>query len=667
MKKSNNESGSILLSVLMIVITAIAVVGAAYVATTTQGLMTTKSADTDALQVTAEGVLDYAYGRWKSALEDNGKMLDAAGAQALVSGANVPAIPSNMKLDFLTITPTDALGMPQSNVAPYNDYRTSMVYNYEAKVQLYSTGVGGRRTVIMKRNFVYSSLPPTRGMFFSEGNFELYKPAKMVIGGNVHTNADAHVSTGTAPVTNKDGTVTSGLEFLPTSQLTHVGGYDNGIPAGGANWNNQGSNYAPTFDNGLAKQVQKVPDISGIGLGTAAVYDTTDANPNNDGNHELIEPPVAGYPDPAPIAASRLYDTAGILINITGFVDTTASMTQSGNTFTGGNVTMTAQNGTTLTADQAKAIRNAINNTVVTPTQTWVPNLVQVWVTSGKWVTQKGKQVWVDTSGYVTQDQGHYVTVNVTAQKTIFDKRENQSIPVTDLNVGNITPTLNATAGFNGVVYMYDSSTSGENAIRVLNGGVLPDNGLTIATLNGLYVQGDYNTGTTTNPNLVPSNVNPGANVSTTVPGYDAKSAALVGDAIMVLSNSWVDSAAQTSLSSGGRPASNTTLNTALIGGYLDSFNNGSGGRSGYSGGMNNFPRFLESWSNDSMTFSGAFVSLYQSKTFKGLWDTGDIYSPPTRYWYFDTMLLTRVLPGIPSTGGCSRGPITRLEYIPKS
>ena len=46
---------------------------------------------------------------------------------------------------------------------------------------------------------------------------------------------------------------------------------------------------------------------------------------------------------------------------------------------------------------------------------------------------------------------------------------------------------------------------------------------------------------------------------------------------------------------------------------------------------------------------------------FTGSWDTGDIYSPPTRYWYFDTLLLSRVLPGIPPTGGCVKGPLTRM------
>ena len=678
MKTSSKENGSILLSVLMIVTVSIAIVGAAYVATSNQGQMTTISADKEALQITAEGVLDYTYGVWKSSLEDTGKMVDATGSNALISGTNLPAVPANMQILSLTLTPIDAYGVPQTAVTYYNDYRTSLVYNYLATVELQSTGVGGARKVKMQRQFAYSSLPPTRGMFFSQGDFELYKPAKMVIGGNVHTNANAHVSTGTQPVLNTDGSVKStGLEFLPSSNVTYVGSYDNNAPPGATNWSNSGSNYGPTYDNTAAKQVQKVPDMSGIGLGTAAVYDTTDNNPNNDGNHEMIEPPVTGYTDPAPIANSRLYNTAGVLINVAGPVDTTAALSNTtGNTFSGGNISITGQNGTTLTQAQATAIRNAVSNSTVTQKQVWVPKLVTqqvwvsnwVWVTSGYWSTNRfGKKTWVDTSGYVDQgsyqtqtvDQGSYVTQNVTVQTTLYDKRELQSVPISNLDIGAVTPTLNSISSFNGIIYMYDSGSGTKNAIRVTDGGVLPDAGLTVATLNGLYVQGDYNTGTTTNPSLVPANANPGSGVATTVPGYTAKSAALVGDAVMVLSNSWSDSNASSSV--GSRVASNTTLNTALIGGYISSTSTGTGGRSGYSGGMNNFPRFLESWTNSNMTFSGAFVSLYQSQTYTGQWDTGDIYAPPTRYWYFDTMLLTRVLPGIPSTGGCSRGPILRL------
>lgn len=645
MRKSHNESGSVLLTVLFIVVVAVAIVGAAQVATSEQIRLTARSADMDALESTGEGVLDYAYGQWKTSMDANG-LLSAAQSNALVSGSNRPAVPSRMTIVNLSINPVDANGVAATDAVKTYDYKMSFVYTYVASVTLQSSGVGGLRTVTLRRNLVYTSVPPTRGMFFSEGDFELYKPAKMVIGGDVHTNANAHVSTGTS---------SSNLTFLANSKVTYVGTYDNGIPAGGAAWSNSGANYPPTYATGLASQVKKVPDIAGIGLGTASEYDTTDSNPNNDGNRELIEPPVAGYPDPDSIAASRIYNTAGLLISVSGPIDPTATLNVSNGAYTGGNISIKAQNGTALTTAQATTIRNAITNAVTTQVQTWVPNMV--WVVSSTTTGSGSHKKTTDTSHYV--DEGHYVTSNVVTQKTIYDKRELASIPITDLNLGNITPTLNAMSGFNGIIYMYDTGSSDQKAIRVTNGGVLPDAGLTIATEDGLYVQGDYNTGTTTNPRAVPSNANPAANASTTVSGYTTKSAALVGDSIMVLSNSWSDSNASSSVSS--RNASNTTLNTALIGGYIPSQNGGNNGRSGFSGGMNNFPRFLESWDGDNMTFSGAFVSLYQSKQFTGSWDTGDIYVPPTRYWYFDTLLLSRVLPGIPATGGFVRGPLTRM------
>lgn len=669
MKKANNENGSTLMSVMMIVMVAVAVVGAAYIATTGQVLLSSRSADVDALEATAEGALDYAYGQWKNAVDNNG-LPNSTTSNALVSGGNAPAVPSNMQIMSFSVNPVDAYGLPTTEATQVYDYKMSFVYNYLATVTLQSSGVGGKRTVTMRRNFAYTAVPPTRGMFYSEGDFELYKPAKMVIGGDVHTNANAHVSTGSS---------SSNLEFLPTSKVTYVGNYDNGAPAGSLNWSSAGTNYPPTYDTGISSQVKKVPQITGIGAGTAAQYSTSDTNPNNDGNRELIEPPVAGYDDPAAIAGSRIYNNAGIVINVSGPVDPTATLNITDGAYTGGNISIKAQNGTTLTSTQATTIRDAVTNAVVTQVQTWVPKLVQVsqqvwvsnwvWVTSGYYTGSGKNRKWVDTSswvdqgGYQTQtttvDQGAYVTSNVTTQKTLYDKREVKSVPITDLNLAAIVPTLNALTSFNGIIYMYDTGAGDQKAIRVTNGGVLPDAGLTIATEDGLYVQGDYNTGTTTNASLVPSNTSPAANASTVVPGYTTKSAALVGDAIMVLSNSWSDANASSGVSS--RTATNTTVNTAFIGGYVPSADGGNNGRSGYSGGMNNFPRFLESWSGDSMTFSGAFVSLYQSKMFTGSWDTGDIYSPPTRYWYFDTMLLTRVLPGIPPTGGCVRGALTRM------
>ncbi len=631
MKKPTRQNGSVLLPVMFVIVLSAVIIGAASTLTSEQTLLTSRSTDEAALQTTAEGVLDYAYGVWRDQMSQ-GTILTGNAANQLVSGSNAPALPTRMSYDQnnpLTIKAVNAHGAtvtggknatPSTNTTPSDgddagvlDYSGATVYTYVASVTLHASGIGGDRAVTLMRNFVYTAVPPARGMFFSDGNFELYKPAKMVINGDVHTNSDAHISTGTS---------STNVTFLANSQVTYVGNYDHAAPPGSTNWSTAGDNYTPTYVSGEANQVSKVSAITGIGLGTATEYDTTDNNPNNDGNRELIEPPVAGYPDPPSIANSRLYNTAGLLITVTGLISPSVPLTLSGNTYSGGNLSIKAQNGTTLTAAQALAIRSAITNT--------------------------------------TKNSS-----NQTVQSTLYDKREVQSVPVTTVDVGVITPILNALtqynsttqSGFNNAIYIYDTSST-KNAVRVTDGAVLPTNGLTIATEGGMYVQGDYNTGAATKTNPVPSDSTPSATASTTVNGYSYVSAALVADAIMVLSNGWSDSNASSPVAS--RNATNTTLNTALISGYVASTADGQNGRSGYSGGMNNFPRLLETWSGDSLTFNGAFVSLYQSKKFTGQWDTGDIYVPPTRYWSFDSMLLKRVLPGIPPGTSLARGPMIR-------
>ena len=58
---------------------------------------------------------------------------------------------------------------------------------------------------------------------------------------------------------------------------------------------------------------------------------------------------------------------------------------------------------------------------------------------------------------------------------------------------------------------------------------------------------------------------------------------------------------------------------------------------SNYSGGVENFPRFLEDWTGKSFTYYGSMVELYPSGQATGVWGSGNVYNPPNRNWYFDT------------------------------
>jgi hypothetical protein len=332
--------------------------------------------------------------------------------------------------------------------------------------------------------------------------------------------------------------------------------------------------------------MSNVPVAQPLGLSLSALFNTGDTNTNNDGYQEIIQQPNSSFPDPPEIAQRRMVNKAGLVLTVTN-----------------GTANLLLQNGTVATSAQQTAIKAAF-----------------------------------------------------TGKTTMFDQREGKTVDVANIDMSVLTPALNAlgTANFNSVIYIVDntpvnSSHPNPNTIRLKNGGILPDAGLTVASQNPVYIQGDYNTGTSA---TVPStNVaanstgNPTGTDSPTVPGYTRKPSAVLGDAVMLLSNAWNDSNALASL--GSRTASNTTYNTAIISGYTPSgYTNSLGVQYGYSGGANNFPRFLETWSGKTCTYTGSMVELFKSQVFTGAWALGNIYSPPTRRWNFDTNFLNTAPPG---------------------
>jgi hypothetical protein len=137
-----------------------------------------------------------------------------------------------------------------------------------------------------------------------------------------------------------------------------------------------------------------------------------------------------------------------------------------------------------------------------------------------------------------------------------------------------------------------------------------------VATPNPVYVLGNYNS------------------VSTAP-------AAIISDALTILSNNWSDSyTASTSISA--RPASQTTVNAAVMSGNINTVG------SQYSGGLENFMRFLENWSGVTYTYNGSLVCLWQSQVATAPWpNTGTVYNPPTRNWSF-SMSVNNLPPGTP-------------------
>jgi len=63
-----------------------------------------------------------------------------------------------------------------------------------------------------------------------------------------------------------------------------------------------------------------------------------------------------------------------------------------------------------------------------------------------------------------------------------------------------------------------------------------------------------------------------------------------------------------------------------------------------YSGGLENFPRFLEAWSGITFTYNGSMVVMFPSRYAKSFWQdpsSSNYYLAPTRKWAFDLNFLS--------------------------
>ena len=195
---------------------------------------------------------------------------------------------------------------------------------------------------------------------------------------------------------------------------------------------------------------------------------------------------------------------------------------------------------------------------------------------------------------------------------TIYDARQGGDVPVILIDMADL-----GDSGYfpdNGLIYAshYDMGegtqaggvqlTNGSELYRVDGSGNHIASALTVVTEGSVYIQGDYNT-------------------------TNKRGAAVIGDGVNLLSNAW-----DGSKEAGDLPdADDTTYNVAMITG-----NHSTEGRQ-YSGGLENLPRFHESWSNKNCVIRGSFVCPWESEKATGLWAYGgDRYKAPRRLWSYD-------------------------------
>ncbi len=263
-----------------------------------------------------------------------------------------------------------------------------------------------------------------------------------------------------------------------------------------------------------------------------------------------------------------------------------------------------------------------------------------------------------------------------TVTSGLYDKRRAEGVDIFQIDMGALRDAIHdndsAVWGsapedwWNGIIYVqFDysaSDTAGADGIRkaVDCSGVklvnaqssgttpgIPDpanpnvgaftaaRGTTIATNNVLYVEGNYN-----------SDGLSGTGNETNTDSDDEPPAALAADAIVILSENWNDTYSQRPI--GSRVASTfTEVSAAFLTGIApsDKANNNA-----YSGGVENFPRFLEDW-NTTFRYRGSMVALFESEVSCDKWGLSDVYDAPTRNWGFNRLFSEGLYPpGTPNT-----------------
>lgn len=615
-KQRSNERGTALLVAMGAVVTIGVLVAVTLNSTGHFGRMTRREESLAGALNAADGALEYAYASWKASVRanglrppNNGQVAFTAPTSALHAGfgssgvtfSGFSVVNANQwgeTLNGAGVAITNPVAAQLATIPGRPGWRGNGSF-YRAQVTATMPSRGAPTSVTLARTFQLTGVPLFQAAIFFEHDIELHPGSLMTINGLVHSNNSLWLATSNA----------NRLRFL--ENVSYAGEYREQFnpfmettppPPNPPIW----SDGLPASTSAtVASQLQKTTRMEPFGSEPAQVFNTTDANPNNDGPREFIEPPVTASPDPPEIASMRFYNQATVRVEID-------------RTFPVGN------------ANRIK-IRNGSNAALPAATDTAIR-----------------------------------AALNVSAT-TIYDWREGEAVSVTNVNMKSLdTALVGMGTGFNGVLYIQDVTPTGKNAIRLQNGAVL-NRDLSIASSNAVYIQGDYNTGGVTtsgsgtdnhDPLLVPSNNggNPTGTDATTASGYTKRSTAVMADAVMILSNAWADGNTNSALS--GRVASHTTVNAAILSGIVPSNYEGNGR---YSGGPHNFPRFLETWSGKDFTYLGSMVQTFNSKVFDGMFDTGNVYSPPQRRWGFESLFLTQPPPGTFQSLQYSRGRWERL------
>lgn len=597
----SNTRGGALVVVLFIIVTLGGVIGTALSLTSSNGRLAARQRAMARSTIAAEGLLEHAYAGWAAALRANS--LTPGSADTIASaGFTAPTInvhpgfaTEGITLVSFSLVAADKLGAALSSSSLPDAVATASVpgftgrsgtsYFYRAEAKVSTGTLESSVTFGARRLYQVSQVPLFQHIFAFEDTLEIYANTNMILSGPVHGNGDIW-----AAANNR-------LQFM--DQVTHAGTYTES--ENNAMWGDHlsGTPQAPYWADNLqspdsatvdvvtapsatrSSQIHEASRIEIFGTPPETLFDKADANPNNDGFREIIEPPDTGNADPPQIASHRLYSqakTGGILIQL----------------------------------DTAQPTTSAAR--------------VRIWKGGSELASTNALYVIIKTA--------------VLPQATMYDFREDAYLQINPIDLRNLDTAARTLTGFNGIVYVHDVNPYDQTAIR-LERGTIFNRDYTFASENGVYIKGDFNVGTDTASN-VPSNNsgNSSGTDSTVSSGYQMRSVAVAGDAITLLSRNWDDSQSDQPLFS--RNARHTTINAAILAGFIPSDYQGNGTPSG---GARCFLRLLEDWDSRDLTFTGSIVQSFVSESLVAPWGGANVYRAPDQRWFLNNPVFSLTPP----------------------
>lgn len=516
--------------------------------------------------------------------------VESAKAAAATAVANWQAVPASGYCSIdgssapYTITPTgfDTITADASGVQ-------TIVTGYQIEGQAVVNGV----TQTSRRIINTEATPIFQFTVFYDNDLEIQPGPNMTLTGRVHSNGNLHIGT------NNGSTLTVNSNYLHAVGNIYRNRKDSPGTSDGTvrirQWvTNPWSGAEPVS----YKAMQSKSQMTAAGVATTSGYDSNfkngfDLNGDSDfedigdffgfleGSQEYWGPP-SGYsaPDDVSTVKTGEHGLAEALVPSLGSTAMFEAVTGGDYELVGGEYVATAPG--TGTHSKGYFHDNA--------------GLSIIGKADGTWKAYDAAGVDVSASLAAT-----------VSSKTFYNAFQAggtaNKVKVLDIDVGKLT--LSGKFPANGLIYVssYGQGTGLQSGgFRLSNGSTLPAK-MTVVSDGPAYIKGNFNT-------------------------IGKKGAAVIADAVNLLSNSWNDTKAKGTLPA----ATNTTYNVAMIAGI----NETKVGK--YNGGLENLPRFHENWSGKTCSIAGSLVNLWFSQYATGKWSIGgDFYNAPTRVWAYET------------------------------